>query len=81
VFFICGAIRLRVPRKPAGHTLMVWLIAFLHVAPPILIQEYQSREECDHVLAELAADVAAATSPNVRLICIGPDMELERRRF
>ena len=60
---------------------MVWMIAFLYGLPLLPIAHYQSREECERALVEGAPSPEIATSRSARFICLGPDIELDRKRF
>lgn len=48
---------------------MIFLLAFLQVAPPIVIGEFASRMECEQARAEL---LAGEPRVRVQLACLGP---------
>lgn len=51
------------------QTQMIFLLAFLQVAPPIVIGEFASRTECEQRRAEL---LAGEPRVRVQLACLGP---------
>lgn len=61
---------------------MVLLIAFLHVMPPMTLGRFQNREECEQErITVLERPVDGAVRRDFTIVCIGPDMQVERKRF
>ena len=60
---------------------MVLLITFLHVMPPMTLGRFQNREECEQERIKWERPVDEAVRRDFTIVCIGPDMQVERKRF
>jgi hypothetical protein len=61
---------------------MVLLIASLHVMPPITLGRFQNRDECEQErITVWERLVDEAVRGDFIIICIGPDMQVEKKRF
>jgi hypothetical protein len=60
---------------------MVLLIAFLHVMPPMTLGRFQNREGCEQERIKWERPVDEAVRRDFTIVCIGPDMQVERKTF
>jgi hypothetical protein len=61
---------------------MVFLVAFMYVIPPLTLGHYPTHQQCEQDRAAwIKESNRYPTMSNVILVCLGPDIRAERRRF
>jgi len=55
---------------------MVLMIAFLHVAPPIVLGQFPNQQVCEREHVRLLQ-----SDPHIAVVCVGPNWREDVKRF